>query len=161
MKNLIVMIFLVLFSSCSNDDKPTAANLDASVSIYLKDLENKNLINTSNFLSENYRIYHLIDGVSTEVYDTNMDNPRGFFINYETSPICMALTLNHSENEQFPITYVKWNETDTDTLKAQFDRGSENNVDYVVCQKLWLNDELVWDVTTPDGITGREITIVK
>ena len=161
MKNLILMMGIVFCCSCSNDDNPSSENLDAAVSIYLNDSEGKSLIDTPNFLSQNYRIYYLVNGISTEVNNSFADNPRGFFINDETSPISMFLGLNFAASEEFPITYIKWNDTDTDTLKAQFDRGTENNDNYVLCKKLWLNDELVWDVTTPDGITGREITIVK
>lgn len=156
-----MIFFLGLFSSCSSNDDPSATNLDTHVDIYLKNSENENLIDTPNFLSNNYKIYYLIDGVSTEIYNPNMDSPRNFFINNETSPISMRLFLNYSENEEFPITYIKWNQTDIDTLKAQFDRGIENNVDYVICKKIWLNDEIVLDDATPNGITGREITIVK
>lgn len=69
----------------------------------------------------------------------------------------MRLFMNDVPTELFPETYIKWNETDTDTIKASYGRG-EN---FVICNKVWLNNRVVWDFNSPPGISGRNITITK
>ena len=81
--------------------------------------------------------------------------------NNESNPISMKLFLNHSVTEEYPITLIEWNTNDTDTIKTYFRRGIENNTDYEICEKIWLNDVLIWDISTANGLTEREITILK
>ena len=162
MKNIVLLLIVTLIS-CSDDNgnNPSNTNIDVGVSFYLKNASGENLLNTSNYISDNFRIFNVINGEVQEVNMPQMDYPRNFFINDETTPISMRLFLNHTENEEFPITYIKWNQDDTDTIKADFDRGTTNEIDYIICKKIWYNDQLVWDTTTPAGITGREITVTK
>lgn len=163
MKTLILIIALSIITGCSNDNNnfKDADNIDNGVSIFLKSTEGSNLINTSSYNSDNFKIYYKINNETIEINNPVIDYPRNFFISTETNPISMKLFLNDTSTEEFPETLIKWNENDTDTLKASFDRGIENNEDYVICKKIWLNNILVWDTNTPAGITGREITITK
>jgi hypothetical protein len=165
MKNLIIFLFILSLSSCDNDKNSPVLNqvsLDNGVSIYLKSSsENSNLLNTTNFQSSNFKIFYLINGLSVEQNNSSLDYPKNFYINNETNPISMKLFLNHSSTESNPITYIKWNDIDTDTIKVYYKRGVENNTNYEICEKIWLNENLVWDLTTPNGVTGREITILK
>lgn len=159
MKKIILSTITFVFLSCSNDNPnptPQSYNIDTSVDIFLKNSANENLLNTENYNSENFRIYNEINGEKVEVYNPLADAPRNFLIITETSPVSMRLFLNNSITESFPKTYVKWNEEDTDTLKAYIYR-TEN---LIQCKKLWLNDALIWDETTSSN-TGRRITITK
>lgn len=157
MKRLILAAVLLLCACSQDNPVPSSYVVDNYVDIYLKNEQGDNLLNTSEFNSNEFKIFYLLNGNAVEIYNPQMDAPRNFFIITETDPICMRLFLNDVASESFPITYIKWNETDTDTLKASFLRG-EN---YVRCSGVWLNDELVWDQSTPSEGTGRSITIVK
>ena len=44
------------------------------------------------------------------------------------------------ENLAQTTTYIKWNETDTDTLRCEVKKGDC----YVRIAKVWLNNTLVW-----------------
>lgn len=65
----------------------------------------------------------------------------------------MRLFLNHNE-EDYPITYIKWNETDTDTIKTHYNR-TENSI---LLDKVWINNVLT---TLLDSNSGIEFNIVK
>lgn len=160
MKNIIFLIILSIMSSCTKDNPaPTSTNLDNSVIIYLKSSEGNNLLNTTNYNSNNYRIYYKKGNEFIEQNNSNLDYPKNFFINSETNPISMKLFLNHLSTEINPITVVKWNDIESDTLKTSFRRGIENNTDYEICEKIWLNNALIWDINNNQN--GRQIIITK
>ena len=69
--------------------------------------------------------------------------------------------IKHVSTEWKQFYFIKWNNTDTDTIKTYFRRGIENNTDYEICEKIWLNEILIWDISTLNGVTEREITILK
>jgi CMP-N-acetylneuraminic acid synthetase len=163
MKKIVILNVIAIFvASCSDDsNKSESANIDTAVNIYLENNTGESLLNTDNYQSNDFKIYYLNNNNVEEVNNPLMDSPRNFFIIDEDNIKAMRLFLNSNQNEENPVTYIKWNETDTDTLKAHYSRGMGNNEDYVTCDKVWLNEELVWDTTTPSGVLGREITIVK
>lgn len=157
-----IFLAIIIVSSCTSDN-PTPIgsgnNLDNSVIIYLKSNEGNNLLNTTNYNSSNYKIYYKIANEFIEQNNSNLDYPKNFFINSETNPISMKLFLNHLSTESNPITVVKWNDTESDTIKTSYRRGIENNNDYEICEKLWLNNSLIWDINNNQN--GRQITIVR
>ncbi|EKT4502358.1 hypothetical protein [Flavobacterium psychrophilum] len=160
MKNFIFLSIISIISSCTKDNpEPTSRNLDNSVIIYLNSSEGNNLLNTINYNSNNYRIYYKNGNEYIEQNNSNLDYPKNFFINSETNPISMKLFLNHLSTETNPITVVKWNDTESDTLKTFFRRGTDNNTDYEICEKIWLNDALIWDINNNQN--SRQITIIK
>jgi hypothetical protein len=52
----------------------------------------------------------------------------------------MSIGLNSSQLDN-AITYIEWNDTDTDTIRANFHFG--NN--FMVITKAWYNDEQIFD----------------
>lgn len=156
MKKIIILNIIAIFlASCSDENnKSGGVNIDVDVNIYLENSMGENLIDTDNYQSANFKIYFYNNSVKEYL------NPPNFFIINENNIVAMRLFLNDNKNEENPVTYIKWNETDTDTLKAHFNRSRGNN-ENVICDKVWLNDKLVWDISMTSGVLGREITIVK
>ena len=164
MKKIILILTVLFIFGCSNNENNNsndATNIDNSVAIFLKSSKGFNLINTSNYNSNNFKIYYKLNNEVVEIYNPSLDFPRNFYINNETNPISMKLFLNHSSLEANPTTIIKWNNLKTDTIKTYFRRGTENSTDYEICEKIWLNNELVWDITSTSAITAKEITIIK
>lgn len=161
MKTLLLFFSIVILYSCTENKSASSSldnyNLDTYVTIFVKDQNGDNLINTPNYESENFRVYYMLNGQTVEIYNPLMQAPRNFYIYNDNDQIRMRLFLNYTASETFPITYIKWNETDTDTLKASFQRG-EN---FVSCNSVWLNGELVWNRSIPPANPGRTITIIK
>tara|TARA_B110000114_G_C15043745_1_gene378286 strand:- start:172 stop:657 length:486 start_codon:yes stop_codon:yes gene_type:complete len=146
---LLFFLPAILFFSCNNDEKPlSATNLDVVVSFYVLNDEGEDLLNPNNQNSieiTNLRIYELVNGEEIEVFNPNSDAPRGFSLispDGKFDKYRLNLTLNILEDSNPTITLLKWSESDTDSFKAELDRGDN----YIICQKIWVNDIQVWDI---------------
>lgn len=150
------------FSSCSNDDNNddnNFYNVNTGLAFKVTSSGGIDLLNPQNenaYLEENIKIYYLNEnGQLDEVYNPNADSPRNFSIvspedsdvsfylfniglNIQGETIETGAGLYSLENA---ITYIKWNEIDTDTIRANF-RAGDN---FVLLSKAWYNEELIFD----------------
>ena len=80
MKNLILFIVLLIFNSCSTDSNKSndAVNIDNGVTIFLKSIEGNNLLNTTNYNSNAFKIYYKINNENIEINNPNNDFPRNY-----------------------------------------------------------------------------------
>lgn len=160
MRTIIALIILAVFVSCSknNDDEPqNQYSINRGVEISLKNSNGEDLLDPNNpngYKAEEIKLYYLINGEKQEVFDPNMDNPRNFLIYNHDSEYRIGISLNDTDSDTRPITYVEWNEIETDTLQAAFFKN-ENTIQVI---KTWFNGELKWD-----GSNGQDnfFTIVK
>jgi len=154
MKNLIFLLLIsILILSCSSDEdnnNNSAYALVTGVDFGVSSPTGIDLLNPANanaYLEESIKIYYLQNGEVKEVYNSNADNPRNFRIvspeNSGDEKYFMLLFLNNLESEN-AITYIEWNETDTDTLRANFRTGKG----YTILSKTWYNDVLIFDENT-------------
>ena len=152
MKNPIVLFLLgIIIISCNSDDEnnntPSYYNLETSVEFKVSSPAGVDLLNPNNanaYIAENIKIYYLRNGEIEEIYNPNMDAPRNFSI---ISPedtgedfYGIAIGLNSSQLEN-AITYIEWSETDTDTIRANFQSGDN----FTILTKAWYNDVLIFD----------------
>jgi len=154
MKNLIILLSILFLSSCSSDDeKKNAFNYANQFQMTVKnsegiDLLNPNSPNTLN--TNNIKLYYLKNGVSEEVYNPSADFPRNYMIYLHPDGFYrIELTPNDAASEEFPISYIKWNETDTDTIKCKINY-SENAI---ILEKVWFNEEFKLDTGLNNGLT--------
>jgi len=168
MKNIFIFAVLILCVSCTNDNsKKEAILVNTTINVFLKNSAGENILGTSKYPENGIAVKYLIGGKEFGYgYNTPgaiLDNPQGFYIGivsrHETGK-GMCVFLNADPSEEYPITYLHWNETETDTLKAKYRRGSGNDGAFVVLEKLWLNDVLVYRVEV-EGQTTQDITIVR
>jgi len=165
---LCIFIVALLFSSCQKEEPKRYNVIDGDVGITLQDKAGNDLFNPANpgaYLQENIKIFYLTNGVKEEVYYANYDYPRNFRMDNEPEPdgkFWMTLFLNlapngiHATNGELAITYVQWNEYDTDTFKTQV----YSNEGIVVAGDLWFNDSLIWKYEDYDK-GARNIHIIK
>ena len=112
------------------------------------DLLNPNSSNNLN--TNNIKLFYLKNGVSEEVYNPSLDLPRNYMIYSQSDGIYrIRIFPNDIQSEEFPITYIKWNETDTDTIKCKL-KYTENTI---VLEKVWFNEEFKLDTTQNSGFT--------
>lgn len=150
---LILITTMVLFS-CQKEKE--SFNVDTGIEITVLDKIGNDLLNPLNqnsYKEDIIKIYYLINGVVEEVYFPNYENPRNFSIYEKDGIYQMRLFPNGYEREEFPVTFIKWNETDTDTIKCSFTRTHNS----VVCTKVWYNETFMWE----DYSSCRCIQIVK
>lgn len=164
MKNLIYLITIIMGIFACNKEKNDDIhyNLDTDISITVISENGIDLLNSDNtdaFLEENIKIYYLVNGEMEEVYDPNMDNPRNFSINepeVNGDKYWMELSLNIASDttEVYGITYIKWNDIDTDTIQCDYKSGNG----YTIITKVLFNKKNVWE---GDGLNGRYFEIIK
>lgn len=110
--------------------------------------------NSLNSLNQNsFKVIYKINGERIEVNDKNLDYPKGFFVYQHENEYRIRVFPNADKNSSYPITYIKWSEIDTDTLKCEMDRNGNSGI----CKKVWLNNELVWQAYD----TERFFVIIK
>ncbi len=147
MKSIILTLLIMASILGCNSDDEQQFNLDVGIEFSIKNSEGIDLLNPNNSESLNeseIKLFYLINGNVEEVFDPNMDSPRNFLIYKHESEYRIGISQNYSETEEFPITYIQWNNQDTDTLKCEYARTNRS----IRQQKIWLNDELIWDAST-------------
>ena len=154
MKNLIMLLSVMFLSSCNSDDeKKNEFNYSTGFEMIVKnsegiDLLNPNSPNTLN--TNNIKLFYLKNGVSEEVYNPSLDLPRNYMIYLQSDGIYrIRIFPNEIQSEEFPISYIKWNETDIDTIKCKL-KYTENAV---VLEKVWFNEVFKLDTTLNNGLT--------
>ena len=155
MRTLLIFVSIFVAMIACDKEKEKLV-LDQGVEITVLDELGNDLLNPTNqnFYDEGtIKIFYLINGVIEEVYNQNYDNPRNFRISEREGLFRLMLTLNATENDEYPITYIKWSESDTDTIKCSVSRTYRS----VVCIKVWYNEALLWD----DLSIERRIQIIK
>ena len=166
MRKIYILFVVILCISCNNNDGPENIQgvvLAENVDVYLKNSAGENILGTDKYPENSISIKYLIRGKEFGYgYNTTgaiLDNPRGFFVeklSEQETGKGMRIFLNADSSEEYPITYLRWNETETDILKAKYRRSNGS----VILEKLWLNDVLVLG-DEKQGQTTRYITIVK
>ncbi|MFA7616466.1 MAG: hypothetical protein WCY16_07800 [Weeksellaceae bacterium] len=147
MKNLFLILTTILFVGCSDSDDSNFDfyNIYSGAEFGIFNTDGQDLLNPDNpdhWDTSAFRVFYLINGEVQEVYNPNMDDPRGYTIYKHANEYRAGVTLNNSETEEYPITYIEWNDEDTDTVRASFQRTEYG----IIQDTLWLNDEVVWEL---------------
>jgi len=146
MKNLLIILTAITFFACdkSNDmETQYAYNFDVGLEFSILNLQNEDLLNPENpnHINEaNIKLFYQINGEKQEVYNAEMDNPRGFVIFKHENKYRIEVGLNHSETSGNSITYIQWNDNDTDTIEVAIKRTQYS----ILQDKIWLNGILIW-----------------
>lgn len=153
MKNLIYhLLITITMLSCSSEDNNNGESsyaLSNNLDFKVKSDDGTDLLNPNNsnaYLEENIKIYYVKEnGDIEEIYYSNLDLPRNFDIvspadSGEEEEYYMRVFLNSYMLEN-ATTYIEWNETDTDTIKANYNSGNG----YMLLSKAWYNNVLVFN----------------
>lgn len=151
MKSILIVFITLLSVGCSKDEGCgcTIISLDANIS--LKNNAGEDLLdpdNPNSYKKRDIKTYHLIDGEQKRAgqYDNLYEDEEGVFR--------YSVIVNYEGNDEYPITYIDWNETDRDTIKYEIYRT--NNQTRAI--KFWYNGELIWDA---ENENAPEFTIIK
>lgn len=153
MKKLLIILTILTFFACdSNDDNKDFymyVNISTYFSVFnvqgddLLDPENPNHIDTSKI-----KIFYVINGVKKEL----TDNPKKYELytkeQKNINAYSIEVIMNDSEKIKKSITYVQWNEKDTDTIEATYVRDKKN---VIYPKEVWLNGTLVTGNTKEYG----------
>lgn len=151
MKHLLLILIVTTMVSCSTStNEENAYVLFNSIEFSVVNTAGEDLLDSNNPNSidiDNIKLYHVIDNEVIEVYDSHLEHPRHFFVFEHENEYRIRVFQNTSENENRPITYIQWNETDTDTLQVEYDRTHNS----LAQKKIWLNGEEIWNININDG----------
>ncbi|HEX9650416.1 MAG TPA: hypothetical protein VGA21_07640 [Cyclobacteriaceae bacterium] len=142
MRHLIISMAMVLFSSCISEDDQFI--VDVGIGISVKGSIGEDLLdpeNPSSYKESDIKLHYLKNGQKQEVFFPNLDNPKGFGITQNQEGYRIGILPNIDKTEEFPLTLIEWNSTDTDTIKCSIERKSNSEI----CTKVWLNENLVWE----------------
>lgn len=147
MKNLMIILMVTTLLACddSNDSEKDNFNLYAGLEFSVFNSENEDLLNpeNANHLDvDNIRLFYVINGQQEEVYDPNLTYPRNFTIFEHENEYRIGVSLNTSETSDKPITYIQWNDQDTDTIEVVYKRTPNA----IIQDTIWLNGEQVWEL---------------
>lgn len=124
-----------MITSC-NKSSDDAEYIDRALDIYVQNSDGENLLGNV-YKEESIKLYFLNNGKVEEVYDGNMADPRNFqFIDIYGEPAIRVFVNFNDEN--FPITYLEWNEEDVDTIRCHYYRSEGNSTIYV--DSVWYNE---------------------
>lgn len=157
MKNFFMALSTIMFFSCSesNTDKSTTGfYINAHISVLLKNSEGIDVLGNDKYPNSGIVAKYLINGAIVQNTSNGIDPdyPNNVMIVKQGDSHYIIVHLNLAASEEYPITYIHWNTSDVDTIKAQYKR-TENSV---VLEKAWLFKNNNWE-----ELTSQEITIVK
>lgn len=152
MKKVVITLFVLLFTSCSEKESPTLMNVDIKVDIHFLNEQNEDLLSTNtpdHYNYDNIKLYYLVEGevVLTSDYDPQLGN--AMMLITETNPYYLRCFTYANENDGIisdsngvvtgiSYTYLKLNNEDTDTIKTEWQ--SVNGKSFVNT-KVWYNGE--------------------
>jgi len=140
--------------------------LDLKSDILVVNKKEQNLLNpsTPNSLNkDSIKIYYLISGKKTEMFNKNLDAARQFMIfqvgaendNYANEYFIRIFANEHGiinkDGHEIATTYIEWNNNDIDTLVAQIRRSGPS----IFCEKISYNSVVKWDITSTPKIEDK------
>lgn len=149
-KYFIISVVMSLFTlvSCSDkssdnvEEKRTVQGfLESHIDFELKDNKGNNLL-----LNKDYTIdviYFDAKGKEHIFYDKDLADPKGYSNIHEDKSVRLYLKhpdWNTKSGKHTAETFVKFNKGKLEVFKCEF----EVNKGYIVRQKVWLNDKLIW-----------------
>lgn len=153
MKGLIRSIFILAvvqaFFACSEKKKECCTTIETNIDIRFVDASGQDLFGSSpQYDEKDVRIYYKTGDEFEYVFEGNLDYPNmHFFYNAGSKRVLRVFPSNHYK-DSFSETLIELNENTRDTMKCEFDLGSN----YEVCKKVWYNGR---------EMEGRYFEIVK
>lgn len=147
--------------SCQ-EDGIDGYNLDTQFRFEVRNVSDISLLDPANpnaLEASQIDIYYLVEEEKKRVYNGNYDLPENFSIGVDelTDSYVMTLSPNENSNDNSSITFIEWNENDTDTVTCEFAIGKR----FMVTTQIRYNGREVWSVDGANYPERRYFTIIK
>lgn len=146
MKCLLIVLVAFSIISCSSEDTKNAVFISGGVEFNVLDIQGNDLLNPqieSNFNNtENIKIYFVINGEAVLFDKPNLDLPKGYLIYKKENEDVYRMGLFVNLEGNTTTTLIKWNNTETDTIKCEIERKGNY---YISVSKVWYNNVLKYD----------------
>lgn len=146
MKYISIIFVFIFIVSCSSDETKNAVFISGGVEFNVLDIQGNDLLNPqieSNFNNtENIKIYFVINGEAVLFDKPNLDLPKGYLIYKKENEDVYRMGLFVNLEGNTTTTLIKWNNTETDTIKCEIERKGNY---YISVSKVWYNNVLKYD----------------
>ncbi|MBE9467297.1 MAG: hypothetical protein IMY72_03125 [Bacteroidetes bacterium] len=152
MKNykVFVIILAMMFSCSKNEDMNFAAvAVDSYFDFLVVNENDENLFDVAtenNWDVNEIKLFYVKNGEPELHYTSRLGSPApyGYLLTeHRNLDNILRVFMNYEPDLDTSITYIKWNELRTDTLKATY-----NNTNGYQKKEVWFNGEKVWDDIT-------------
>jgi hypothetical protein len=156
--SIVLLVFASLLLTTCNKVPKNSAYVGGQIFIELQNQNGQNILIdsiTSAIKFNDIQVYYGQDTVP--FYQPNLDCPRMLCRSEMNDIPMLSLFMNLGTGEQYPLTYIKWNEMDTDTFLCHMIQSENPN--FIECDSVFLNGRLVY----PEGhpIYDRYVKITK
>ena len=159
MRYLLIILTATLLFSCDKSDEPIKGIIvDTAIEFSVLNSQNEDLLNpeTPNHIdTEGIKLFYVIDGETQGVYDSSRNYPRNFLVFKHENTYRIRVFLNDADTADKSVTYIQWNDNDTDTIEAIFKRPTNG----ILVEKIWLNGEHIWE--RGDNTTDAYLVLTK
>ena len=157
-------LFLVMCASLVACTKQKGLNvvIDIGFSMLVENSKGENLLKktTPNAINaEALQLSYWINEKKLNIYNSDMDCPTGICPINDANFVGISVLPNHTEDYEYPLTFIKWENGDIDTIKCYFKRF-EGDDSGITCDKVWYNDVQMFPNNALTGF-GRAFKIVK
>ena len=144
-KLILILAVFTLFACNKSNEMGKQSDLYEFLEFSVVNSQNEDLLDTSianHLKASDIKLFYQIDGEIVEVYNADMQFPRNFLIFKHENEYRIRVFLNYTESSDKPVTYIQWNENDTDTIEVVYNRTPNS----LRQNEIWLNGELVWEL---------------
>lgn len=163
--NSIIICGITIALTCCKEVIDTPTVIDIGINLWIKDENGKNLLdstNTNYYKAAEIRIFNLVNGIKTEVFNSGMQAPRNFLIykNEGNGEYFMKLypyegigkAYENGTRIETTTTYIQWRESLTDTVVCTITRIQNS----MYCTKVYYNGILKYDDKTNKDLSWGE-----
>ncbi len=153
MKYLIYsFIIALLFSSCDDNEneEQVLVSIGSAFLMKIADNEGNDLLdpdNDNSFKIEDINNFYLIDGEKVRKFNEEMTYPKGLQLFYHGNYkrwVLLVSTNNYIDNDFKGISFLEFKNGSIDKIEVQYN-DYKSNLNIINIQKIWYNDELVWN----------------
>ena len=143
MKKSLMLLAILFQISCSKDNQ-NGAYVSVDVDLSVRGSDGGDVTNIGDYRFDKMTVKYLVNGLQINP-PSQGTQPLNISEN-STHIKRFRFFLNHDEKEEYPITYIIWNNVDTDTIKAHFERKEG----YLAYDKIWINGVLQTNWIKPE-----------
>lgn len=154
MKRLLLLLLplLTVMQACTKEISGGQEEtiISSSVTLLVSDEQRNDLLDPTSISSKSVdlskvKVFYVKDG-KEELFDRkDYDSPRGFRLNkpeWTETRYSMLVYTNCESGEDISTTILEWDDGHRDIIKTAYLRPGNGSI---IQQKIWINDELIWD----------------